>query len=201
MKRRWFLVALASVPGGTAQAQLRSLVTGEVLRGRFKQERQLKGFDRPLISTGDFVLDHGLGLIWRTEQPFSIMTVITAAGLVQSIDGAETTRLAAVRLPFLARLYDLLGAALSGDWRALDKLFQVTRQGDAGHWEIGLVPQAGADSLAMPLRSVTLRGGQFLDEAKIVRLDGDTDQLVFSDQSLGSPLTDAEARRLHDAGK
>jgi hypothetical protein len=184
-----------------AQAQLRSLAAGEVLRGRFKQERLLKGFDRPLISTGDFVLDHGLGLIWRTEQPFAIMTVITSAGLVQSIDGEETTRLAAARLPFLARLYDLLGAALSGDWRALDKLFQVTRQGDPGHWEIVLEPHAGADPVAMPLRSVTLRGGQFLDEAKIVRLDGDSDQLAFSGQSLGTSLSAAESERLRGAGK
>jgi hypothetical protein len=201
MNRRWFLVVLASAPGRLAQAQLRSLAAGEILRGRFKQERQLKGFDRPLISTGDFVLDHGLGLIWRTEQPFAIMTVITAAGLVQSIDGEETTRLAAARLPFLARLYDLLGAALSGDWRALDKMFQVTRQGDAGHWEIVLAPHAGADPLAMPLRSVTLRGGQFLDHATIVRLDGDSDQLVFSDQILGTSLTVTEAERLREARK
>jgi hypothetical protein len=200
MNRRWFLVALAA-PATSAQAQLRSLAAGEVLRGHFKQERQLKGFDRPLISTGDFVLDHGLGLIWRTEQPFAIMTVITSAGLVQSIDGEETTRLTATRLPFLARLYDLLGAALSGDWRALDKLFQVTRQGDPGHWQIELVPHAGADPLAMPLRSVTLRGGQFLDAAKIVRLDGDSDQLVFSGQSLGTPLTAVESERLRGAGK
>ena len=185
-----------------ARAQYRGVAPGQVLRGRFTQERRIKGFDRPLISTGDFVLAPGQGLIWRTEHPFAIVTVITAKGLVQTVGGTETTRLAATRLPFLARLYDLLGAALSGDWQALGTQFTVTRQGDAAHWGLTLVPHAGADPLAMPFRSITLRGGTFLDEALIARLDGDSDRLAFSGQTLGAgPPSDAEAALLHEAGQ
>jgi hypothetical protein len=178
------------------------MVRGEVLRGQFTQERQIKGFERPLVSAGDFVLASGLGLIWRTERPFAIVTIITAAGLVQEVDGAETTRLAAVRLPFFARLYELLGGALSGDWEALETQFQVTRHGDARQWDLALMPQAGADKLSMPFSSVMLRGGQFLDEVRIVRLDGDSDRLAFSGQTLGTGgLSDAEAAALRRAGK
>jgi hypothetical protein len=205
MIRRRLLVILAAMTGaaGTvARAQYRGVAPGEVLRGRFLQERQIKGFDRPLVSTGNFVLAPGMGLIWQTEKPFAIVTVITAAGLVQDVDGTETTRLAAARLPFLTHLYDLLGAALSGDWQALGSQFQVTRHGDAKQWDLLLEPHAGADPLTMPFRSITLRGSAFLEEVRIVRLDGDSDRLEFSDQTLGvGGLSSAEAARLREAGK
>jgi hypothetical protein len=204
MRRRWLLLGLATAGASTAaaRAQYRGVSPGQVLRGRFMQERRIKGFDRSLISTGDFVLVPGQGLIWRTEHPFAIVTVITAKGLVQEVDGAETTRLATARLPFLGRLYDLLGAALSGDWHTLGTQFQVTRQGDAAQWDLALVPLAGADPLAMPFRSITLRGGTFLDEVRIIRLDDDSDRLVFSGQTLGAgDLSDAEAALLREAGK
>jgi hypothetical protein len=203
MRRRWLLLGLAACLSATlARAQYRGVAPGQVLRGAFMQERRIKGFDRPLISTGDFVLARGQGLIWRTEHPFAIVTVITGKGLVQQVDGAETTRLATARLPLLGRLYDLLGAALSGDWHMLGTQFQVTRQGDATQWDLVLVPRAGADPLAMPFRSITLRGGTFLDEVRIVRLDDDSDRLVFSGQTLGTGnLSDAEAALLREAGK
>ena len=206
MRRRWLLLGLAAAAAGTrrtaAQAPYRAVKPGEVLRGRFTQERRIKGFDRPLISSGAFVLAPGLGLIWRTERPFAIDTVITAAGLMQEVGGTETTRLTAARLPFLGRLYDLLGGALSGDWHALGSQFEMTQHGDARQWDLALVPRAGADPLAMPFRSITLRGGQFLDEVSIARLDDDSDRLVFSGQTLATGgLSDAEAARLREAGQ
>jgi hypothetical protein len=205
MRRRLLLLGLAAAASSrpaASQAPYRGVRPGEVLRGRFTQERTIKGFDRPLLSAGDFVLAPGLGLIWRTERPFAIVTVITAAGLVQDVDGTETTRLAAAQLPFLARLYDLLGGALSGDWRALGRQFDMTQHGDARQWELLLAPRTGADTLTMPFRSITLRGGQFLDEVTIARPDDDSDRLVFSGQVLGvGNLSDAEAARLREAEK
>jgi hypothetical protein len=205
MTRRWLLLSLAasgSALGAAAQTSYRGVTAGEVMRGRFMQERQIKGFARPLVSIGDFVLAPGRGLIWRTDRPFAIVTVITAAGLVQEVDGTETTRLAATQLPFLARLYDFLGGALSGDWHALDAQFEVTQQGGAHQWELALVPRGVANLVTMPFRSITLRGGQFLDEVRISRLDDDSDRLVFSDQTLSTGgLSNAEAALLREVGK
>lgn len=205
MTRRGLALILAALAGARvseAQTPYRGLAKGEVLRGGFTQERRIKGFERPLVSGGDFVLAPGLGLIWRTQRPFAIATVITASGLVQDVGGIETTRLSSQRLPFLARLYDLLGASLSGDWKVLETQFQVRRHGDVREWDLLLVPDAGVDPLAMPFQTISLRGGQFLDEVRIVRLDGDSDRLVFSDQTRAvGGLTGAELARLREAGK
>ena len=127
MRRRLILAALAALP--VRAWAITALSAGQVLRGRFVQERHLHGFDAPLRTEGRFVLAPGRGLIWRAETPFAITTVITTAGLVQDVDGTETMRLPAARLPFLGRLYGMLSGALSGDWRGLEPDFVVVRSG------------------------------------------------------------------------
>jgi hypothetical protein len=206
MTRRGLLLATATAALAPAvvQAQppFRGVAPGDVLRGRFVQERRIKGFAHPLVSSGDFILVPGQGLIWRTKQPFAIVTVITAAGLVQDVNGTETTHLSATRLPFLGRLYDLLGGALSGDWHALEAMFKATQRGDAQDWDLELEPRGPVDPVAMPFRSITLRGGTYVNEVVISRLNDDSDRLVFSGQTITrGGLTQAEASRLQGAGQ
>ncbi|HXP98090.1 MAG TPA: LolA-related protein [Telmatospirillum sp.] len=172
-----------------------TLEAGQVLRGRFVQERHLKGFNAPLRTEGHFVLVPGRGLIWLAETPFAVTTIITAQGLVQAVGGAETMRLPSARLPFLSRLYDMLGGVLGGDWRAIETDFAATRSGDAGHWQMELSPRQTPDQITMPFRSITAKGGRFLDEVILLKADGgDFDQLRFLDQSLSAtPLSADEA--------
>jgi hypothetical protein len=177
------------------------LSVGQVLHGRFGQERSLKGFNQPLRSTGSFVLSPGRGLIWRAEKPFAVVTVITPAGLVQEAGGTETLRLASARLPFLAKLYDMLSGALGGDWRGLESQMVVTRTGSDDQWEVKLKPRAGTDQTAMPFSLITLKGGLFVDEVRIDKADGDFDKLAFSDHKLGRALPPEDAKLLDQAAR
>lgn len=173
-----------------AWAETAVLKDGDVLRGRFVQERYMQGFAAPLRSEGSFLVAPGRGLIWRAETPFAITTVVTPAGLVQSVDGAETSRLSAARLPFLARLYDMLAAALAGDWRGLESTFTVTRKGDA----VSLRP-VKADDPNIP--AIAARVGRFVEEVEIAKPGGDRDRLIFTDQILNArPLDAAEVALL-----
>ena len=199
MKRRSFLsFALLALPVERAAAQgpSQTLADGQVLRGRFRQERQLAGFIAPLRSEGSFVLVAGKGLIWRSERPFTLTTVITPAGLVQEMAGAEIARLPSARLPFLARLYDMLGGAVAGDWRALEREFAVRRAGIDGAWTVSLVPLK-AGNPAMPFRQIAVEGGRFVDRVMMVKPDGDSDALEFYEQMLSAgPATPEEATAL-----
>jgi hypothetical protein len=60
------LIALAAIllPNLAMAADIRPLAAGETLRGRFVQERFLKGFAAPLRTEGHFVLSPRRGLIW-----------------------------------------------------------------------------------------------------------------------------------------
>lgn len=185
------VVPLRSVPA----ADPVPLADGQILRGRFVQERTLKGFAGPLRSEGAFLLVPGRGLIWRTEKPFAITTVMNPAGLMQEVRGTETLRLSAAKLPFMSRLYTVLGGALTGDWKALDGLFAVTRGSDAAGWILELTPLKAEDS-AVPIRRIEVRGNRFVETVAIVKPDGDSDRLSFLDQTLSATAPAPEEDRL-----
>lgn len=174
-----------------------SLREGQSLRGRFVQERRLQGFNAPLRSEGTFVLAVGKGLIWRAEKPFAITTAISPAGLVQDVGGNETMRLPSSRLPFLSRLYGMLGGALAGDWQAMAQDFTVQKFGNAQSWQVILTPRNGPDPVTMPFSAITAKGGRFVDTVTIAKPDGDYDQLTFLDQTLSAdPLPPGDSAAL-----
>lgn len=177
------------------------IAEGEVLRGRFTQERQLQGFAAPLRSEGRFLLAPGRGLIWKTEKPFSVVTVITEAGLVQEVNGNQTLRMTAAKLPFLSRLYHMLGGALAGDWHRLEGDFTVTQEGNDAAWHLDLLPKT-TDDVTMPFRSIGVTGGRFVDQVILTKPDGDLDKLTFVDQVLSAaPLSADEALALDLANR
>ena len=154
------LLPLAAWVGGgapAAQAQSLGLASGEVLRGRFTQQRFLQGFNAPLTSTGSFILAPGRGVVWRGEAPFALVTVMGPGGLVQRVAGGATTHYPASRLPAIVRLYEIFGAALSGDWRKLEAVFEVRREGTESDWKVTLTPLRSGDG-GLPLRQVAGAG-------------------------------------------
>lgn len=203
MIRRLLISLLLCLPfAAQAAGPEGSLKDGQVLRGHFVQERHLQGFNAPLKSEGSFVLAPGQGLIWKAEKPFAVTTIISPAGLVQEVGGNQTMHLASSRLPFLSRLYDMLGGALGGDWRALEKDFQVAKSGDAKSWQVVLTPKAGSDPVSMPFRSIATKGSRFVDGVRIAKAEGDYDDLSFLDQALSDgPLSPEESTALAAAGK
>lgn len=191
------LFALSAVAAFAADPGPAPVRAGEVLRGRFVQVRQMKGFDRPLRSEGRFTIAPGYGLIWRVDRPFSTVTVITKAGLTQSTGGTRTTDLSARKMPFVAQLYDMIGGVLTGDIGALRKPFAVERETVSGGWRLRLVPKR-ADAM-MPFREICVRGASTVDEVVMVKTDGDTDILTFSAVTVSRSAPTAEERT--DFGK
>ncbi|MCW2236398.1 LolA family protein [Azospirillum canadense] len=188
-------------PALAAPPEPATLSEGQVLRGRFVQERHLKGFQKPLKSEGHFTLVPGRGLLWRTDKPFAMTTVMSPSGIVQEVRGAETMRLPASKLPFLSKLYAMLGGALGGDLRSLEGLFAVKRESDPAGWRMVLVPLK-ADDPAMPIRRITLTGARLVEAVEIVKPDGDSDVLRFLDQELtAGPPAEDEARLLGTADR
>lgn len=188
MKRLLLLLALLA---SAAQAEPQSLKDGQVIRGKFTQERHLQGFANPVKSDGHFVLAAGRGLIWVAEHPFPVTTLITADGLAQSVNGKQTARLDAQRIPFLAKLYTMMSSALAGNWASLEGDFSVRHEGS----RITLIP-LHADT-GMAIKSIALTVTRFVDQADIEKPGGDVDHLAFTDQTLSSgPLTAEESAAL-----
>ncbi len=145
------------------------------------------------MSEGSFVLRAGAGLLWRVQTPFATTTVITPAGLLQVADGRELTRLPASRIPFLARLFDLMNALMVGDWSQLDPLFEVKREQKNGREKLVLTPRRPDEMSVSRIQSISVTLGRFAEAVELRRLDGDFDRLAFSDQAVSSdPLSPDE---------
>lgn len=190
---KWLALALWFSAVLPAHADPQIVAPGQVLRGRFEQERHLQGFARPVRSQGSFVVVPGSGLIWRTETPFAMTMVVSPSGVTQSVAGDQTLRLEAARLPFLSRLYAMLGGALTGDWQQLESGFALRRLPGG---VVELTPDAN-DPAARQIAVVTARLGRFVETVEIVKPGGDSDRLRFSEQRIApGPPDPAEAELL-----
>jgi len=180
------------VSAAPASAQTVTLADGQILRGQFEQKRYLSGLANPVRSSGTFTLVAGRGLIWTTTKPFPTTTVMTEAGLVQDVKGKETVRLAASRLPIMSKLYTMFGAALTGNWEAMQSAFALTRQQKGQAWSIRL-DSLRPDDPNLPIKAINARGQKLLDEVEVVKPNDDRDVLSFFNQRLeGAPLTAEE---------
>jgi hypothetical protein len=197
---RWHFALMLLLGAGQAQADgIRALGANEILRGRFIQERELQGFDAPLRSEGNFMLAPGRGLIWHTEKPFVITTLMTAKGLAQQTDGTITLNLPASRAPFMAGLYDMLTGALAGDWRAMERDFSIEKSESEGKWRLRLTPRDSTPDAAMPIVTIDVAGSEFVESVEIEKQGGDRDRLVFADQDRSPGPLGAEELSLLEA--
>ncbi len=152
----------------TAEIATQTIAVGQALRGHFVQDRQLAGFTRPLRSEGSFVLVPGTGLIWSGQKPFLNVTVITSNGILQLANGQVAMRLQASRIPGLSHLYEVLGAAVSGDIKPLTGgLLTVMQSGSPAQWRLVLTPVHSENSATAQLKSLTLTGRRFVDTIEI----------------------------------
>ncbi len=185
-----------------AEIGTRIVAVGQDLRGRFVQDRQLAGFTKPLRSEGSFVLVPGTGLIWSGQKPFSNVTVITSNGILQLAGGQVAMRLQASRVPGLSHLYEILGAAVSGDVKPLRQTFTVMQSGNPAQWRLVLTPLHSESAAVAQLKSLTLTGGQFVDAIEIDKGGGDVDRISFLDQHVeASHLTGDEKELFESARK
>jgi hypothetical protein len=126
---------------------------------------------------------------------------MSPAGLVQEVGGRETMRLPSSRIPFMSKLYAMLGGALTGDWEALSSAFKITRKAEGKGWRLKLESMR-ADDPGMPIRAMDLHGSRFLEDVDVIKPNGDHDRIVFLNQKLESASpTQQETKLLLRAGQ
>ena len=163
----------------------------ELLRGQFEQSKQISGFRKPLRSRGRFVLSRGLGVIWRTEQPFPSQLTMTAQRL-RMVSGDSAREFDAANEPALRAinrvLFDLLTGHLDGLRDGFD--IQVVRADDRG-WQLRLTPKAGL--LAQAFTTIELEGDRQIARIVLAEANGDRSDIRFS-ALTNSPSLDAQER-------
>lgn len=199
MKLTGFLFLLAILPAAVFAGDFgpsRILSDGEILRGRFVEERRIKGLEKPVRSEGRFVVAPGHGVIWAVEKPLPLTFVFTESGMVQTVGNMPLLQQAAVKGSFLSRAPAMLSAALAGNWKRLENDFSIKRSGTGKSWKVKITPKA-ENGLKAPFSSITATGKSYVERAEVLRLDGLTDSYIFKDQSITlGPPAGAEAAML-----
>jgi len=162
-----------------AQERPTPLKDGEALQGEFSQKRFLSGFERPLLSAGQFYFDPQQGLLWKTKTPFKTQLLINAEGITQSVDAKETMKLPTARYPELATLHQVLVQALRGQWQDLEERYGAKIQSHQDGWTISF--KADKDA---PFDAIEMHGAAFMEKLVIKKPAGDFDEIVFQQQMV-----------------
>ncbi len=171
------LPALAEGPG----PHLR-LKPGQALIGRFIHEHPVKGFDQPMRTEGRFLLSPGKQIVWAIEKPMATTTTLSNGRLVQSVGNLALLEITSEQMPFLSEVEGQILAALSGDWKKLEKDFIVARKAEGEKWVVAITPRERKGA-ARPFQKIVARGGAFVEGADILLKDA-VDHVVFLDQRL-----------------
>lgn len=170
----------------------RRLDPAEVIRGDFEQTKAIKGFKKPLVSRGQFVIARGRGIQWVTLTPFPSTLIVTRDRLTTVTEG-RTQQLDVRQEPGLRAVNDLLMAVLGGDMKALGARFQTDGgpQGAQG-WRLTLVPRDAA--LSRFIARIEMEGDRYVQSVRMSEASGDENRIRFSMQGHAG-LSQAESER------
>lgn len=183
----------SSVPDWLTEAA-RRMDNAVVIRGDFEQIKTIKGFKKPLLSRGRFLIARGQGIQWLTLEPFPSTLVVTRERLMTVTEGG-VQQMDARQEPGLRAVNELLMAVLGGDLRALSKRFQVdgALQGSQG-WRMSLVPKD--EALRRFIARIDMEGDRHVQQVRLTEGAGDESRIRFAHHSSTS-LTQAEAARFN----
>lgn len=165
----------------------------EVVRGDFEQTKAIKGFKKPLVSRGEFVIARGRGIQWVTLTPFPSTLLVTRDRLTTVTPGS-TQQIDVRQEPGLRAVNDLLMAVLGGDMKALNAKFQVegALQGSQG-WRMTLVPRDAA--LSRFVVRIEMEGDRHVQLVRMSEASGDENRIRFTRQAH-TGLSPVESERL-----
>lgn len=170
------------------------LPDGAFVRGEFQLDRYLAGFDTPLKSTGRFFVGPGRGLVWATEQPIAMTTVLDARGIRQ-IDATGTVIERNEQPAEMVGLVQSLSGLMAGDFDSLKESFSVKIEPrDDDGWRAVLSPKDAV--VASQLLSITAEGRKFVTAITVTKAGDDFDEIRLTGHETGQGAVPPEISSL-----
>ncbi len=143
------------------------LSQAKIASGQFQQEKQLKFLKKPLISSGDFTYQHKVGLVWKTNSPFTSTLLLSETRLISNQIERE------IPIGF-GRIF---ASVLGGDIQQLDQDFVINSQLKNHTWDLTLNPKNQALSKAIVMLKLT--GDSELRLLEIHEVNGNVARIQF----------------------
>lgn len=177
------LLVLLAAPGDLASQVKSRLDDAPVQQGTFEQRKQVKGFKRPLVSRGVYLVRRGEGVQWNTQEPFASELTVKADEIASKQNGAEVFRLDAKSEPTVRVITQLLFSLLTGELAALEQHFTAKGTVGAQGWSIELTPKA--EPLKKVFTTVSLQGDRAVRQVELKEASGDLTSISLSPSPRG----------------
>ena len=172
------LLLLLTAPGDLAAQVKARLDDAAVQKGTFEQSKQVKGFKRPLKSSGTYVVTKGEGVQWNTLKPFPSELSVKADEISSKQGATEVFRLDAKSEPTVRLITQLLFSLLAGDLASLESHFTATGSVKADGWSIELQPKS--DALKKVFTTISLQGDRSVHTVLLKELSGDSTSITLT---------------------
>jgi len=185
-----FLHPLVSQTMSTFNATCAKLAEKSIVKGNFVQEKYLNRLDRSLISSGNFIIAAGQGMVLETVLPFPSTMILGRDFVVQSRPDGQKSVLSAKGNETFIQLADVMSAVFSGQSQGLLENFDVYFLGSVSDWNIGLLPRNRI--IASFAMKITMSGDSAIRSIRIFEQNGDTITYTLSNHNYPTELNDHE---------
>ncbi len=169
------------------------IIKNNVMRGNFKQVKEIKSLSRSFTGHGVFVISQDDGIVWNVVKPFPSIMIVTDNEIIQLSASGKSSVIESDGNPIFKQFANTFRTVFSGNAESLFSLFEVYFDSHSENiWQIGLVPK---DSIIHSvISSIELSGNESLDRFVMTESTGDTLLYEFSDQTFSMELNDAEKK-------
>lgn len=166
------------------------LAAPAVLRGNFTQSRKIALLERPLQSSGSFLLSD-MGLYWRQDEPLVSVMIADGERLLQQIDGGSLQAIDVAKNPMVLTFSTSFLSIFNGTEAELRSHFTVEFLDGEDSWSIQLTPTEYPMSEA--IETINLRGREYIEELTVISRSSEKTMIRFSDlQTEPDQLTENE---------
>lgn len=161
------------------------LAERKIVKGNFEQEKRINQLNRSLVSSGNFLIVSGLGMVWDTVKPFPSAMTLGRDYIIQS-RGSQRTVLSTRGNETFIRMAEVISAIFTGNTQKLTENFEIYFIGIITGWEIGLIPRD--KTIASVAGRIVMKGDSAIRSILIYEQNGDSTEYILSNHSYPAEL-------------
>jgi outer membrane lipoprotein-sorting protein len=144
----------------------------------FVEKKSIAMLDQPVESSGELFYTAPAYLEKRTLKPKPETLVLDKDKLIVEQRGKKRT-LSLQSYPEVAAFVDSIRGTLAGDRKALERVYQLTLEGNESNWHLTLLPQE--KKMQRIIESINIRGSSNqLQQIVIQQADGDSSHMTIT---------------------
>lgn len=129
------------------------LETHPEVSGQFIQQRHVEFLNKPLTSSGNFIIGRETGLEWRVKAPVKSNMLIKDGKL--TLNGKKVSDMGAGALMAV-----IMQSFFEGDFSQLKQHFEIDGEAGENSWSVLLTPRS--DILKKGIQAIQLQGASYL---------------------------------------